>query len=95
MEKLSSIIIFYKPFFYWSFGINIVMTIFNPRFIPVIATKFILVGFLWYFLSQGKGKKILNLYRNLGISNFMLFASVFILDVIISTLYLFLIKEFI
>jgi hypothetical protein len=71
------------------------MTIFNPRFIPVIVIKLILVGFLWYFLSQFKGKKILNLYRSLGISNLMLFASVFIIDVIISTLYLFLIKEFI
>lgn len=71
------------------------MTIFNPGFIPVIGIKLILVGFLWYFLSQFKGKKILNLYRSLGISNLMLFASVFIIDVIISTLYLFLIKEFI
>ena len=71
------------------------MTIFNPRFIPVIALKLILVVFLWYFLSQFKGKKLLNLYRSLGISNIMLFASVFIIDVIMSTLYLFLIKEFI
>lgn len=95
MEKLSSIIIFYRPFFYWSFAINIVMTIFNPRFIPVIATKFILVMFLWYFLSQVKGKKLLDLYKRLGISSIMLFTSVFIIDVIISTLYLFFIKEFI
>lgn len=71
------------------------MTIFYPRVIPVVAVKLILVVFLWYFLSQVNGKKILNFYKNIGVSNFMLFASVFLIDVFISTLYLLLIKEFI
>ena len=71
------------------------MTIFNPRIIPVIITKLILVVFLWYFLSQVNGKRLLNFYRKIGVSDFRLFATVFIIDVFISTLYLLLIKEFI
>ena len=71
------------------------MTIVYPRVIPVATVKLFLVVFLWYFLSHVNGKKILNFYKNIGVSNFMLFASVFLIDVFISTLYLLLIKEFI
>ena len=95
MQKLSSIILFYRPLFFWSFAINILLTIFNPKVIPVIATKLFMVIFLWYFLRQIKGAKILNIYKNLGISNFMLFGSIFVIDILITMVYLFIIKEFI
>lgn len=95
MQKLGSIILFYKPFFFWSFAINILITIFNPQIVTAIGTKLILVIFLWYFLNNIKGKKILSFYNKLGVSNFMLFGTVFLIDVFLTMTYLLLIKEFI
>ena len=95
MQKLSSILIFYKPFFYWSFAINILLTIFNPKVITAIATKLMLVVLLRYILKQANGGKILNYYKEIGISSFILFTSLFIMDIIITITYLFIIKEFI
>lgn len=95
MQKLGSIILFYKPFFIWSFAINILITIFTPQIVTAIGTKLILVVFLWYFISQTNRKRILTLYNNLGISTIMLFASVFFVDTALTIGYLLIIKEFI
>jgi len=95
MQKLGSIILFYKPFFLWSFAINILITIFNPQIITAIGTKLVLVVILWYFLNNVKGKKLLIFYNKLGVSNFMLFGTVFFIDVFLTMTYLLLIKEFI
>ena len=95
MQKLGSIILFYKPFFFWSFAINILITIFNPQIVTAIGTKLILVVFLWYFISQTNRKRILTFYNNLGISTIMLFASVFFVDTALTIGYLLIIKEFI
>ena len=95
MQKLGSIILFYKPFFFWSFAINILITIFNPQIVTAIGTKLILVVFLWYFISQTNRKRILTFYNNLGISTIMLFATVFFVDTALTIGYLLIIKEFI
>lgn len=95
MQKLSTIVIFYKPFFYWSFAVNLLLTIFNPNIIAAISTKLVLVIFLWFMLRQINDGKILNLYKQIGISNFFLFTSIFILDIIITMAYLLIIKVFI
>ncbi len=95
MQKLSSIIIFYRPFFFWSFAVNILLTVFNPKVIPAISIKLILVIFLWYILSRVNGGKVLNLYKDVGISTFMLFGSIFLIDILITLVYLLVIKEFI
>ena len=95
MQKLGSIILFYKPFFFWSFAINILITIFNPQIVTAIGTKLILVVFLWYFISQTNRKRILTFYNNLGISTIILFATVFFVDTALTIGYLLTIKEFI
>ncbi len=95
MQKLGSIILFYKPFFLWSFAINILITIFNPQILTAIGTKLVLVVFLWYFLNNVKGKKLLIFYNKLGVSNFMLFGLIFIIDITLTISYLLIIKEFI
>lgn len=95
MQKLSSIILFYKPYFLWSFAINILITIFNPEIATAIGTKLLLIIFLWYFISQTKGKRLLNFYKSLQVSTFKLFLSVFVIDIAITIGYLLIIKEFI
>ena len=95
MQKLSSIIIFYRPFFLWSFAVNILLTVFNPKIIPAISIKLILVIFLWFILSRVNGGKVINLYKDVGISTFKLFGSIFLIDILITLVYLLVIKEFI
>lgn len=95
MQKLGSIIIFYKPFFFWSLAINILITVFTPQLLTALGTKLILVIFLWYFFKYIKGEKLLCFYNKLGVSNLMLFGVVFLIDVFLTTTYLLLIKEFI
>jgi hypothetical protein len=95
MQKLSSIIIFYRPFFFWSFAVNILLTVFNPKIIPAISIKLILVIFLWFILSRVNGGKVINLYKDVGISTFKLFGSIFLIDILITLVYLLVIKEFI
>lgn len=95
MQKLSSILLFYKPYFLWSFAINILVTIFNPEIMTAIGTKLFLVVFLWYYISYTKGKRLLSFYNNIGVSTFKLFISVFVIDITITIGYLLIIKEFI
>ena len=95
MQKLSTIILFYKPYILWSFAINLLITIFNPEVITAIGTKFFLVFFLWYYISHSKGKRLLNFYNNLGVSTLKLFISVFVMDITTTIGYLLIIKEFI
>lgn len=95
MQKLASVILFYKPFFLWSFAINILITIFNPEIITAVGTKLFLIIFLWYFISQKKGKRLLNFYNSIGVSTLKLFVTIFFIDIAISIGYLLIIKEFI
>jgi len=95
MHKLSSIIIFYKPYILWSFIINIIITILHPEFTTAICTKLLLAVFLWYYFKNIKGMRLLNFYNSLGVSTFKLFVSIFIIDVFITIGYLLIIKEFI
>ncbi len=95
MQKLSSILLFYKPYFLLSFAINILITIFNPEIITAIGTKLIFVVFLWYFISQTKGKRMFDSYKIIGFSTFKLFTSIFLIDIALTIGYLLIIKEFI
>ena len=95
MQKLSSILLFYKPYFIWSCAINIMITIFNPEIMIAIGTKLILTFFLWYYISQTKGKRLLNFYNSLGVTTIKLFTSIFLIDLSITIGFLLIIKEFI
>ena len=95
MQKLSSILLFYKPYFIWSCAMNILITIFNPEITIVIGTKLFLTIFLWHYISQTKGKQLLHFYINLGVTTFKLFASIFFIDLAITIGFLLIIKEFI
>lgn len=95
MQKLSSIILFYRPYFLWSFAINILITIFNPEIITTICTKLLLIILLWYFVSQSKSRRLLDFYNSIGVTTLKLFVSIFFIDITISIGYLLIIKEFI
>ena len=95
LQRFEAILLFYKPYVLWSFAINILIVIFNPHIIPTIITKLFLTIFIWYLISETSSKKKLIFYKNLGISSFQLFASLFLIDIFITLAFLMVIQEFI
>ncbi|PTM09109.1 MAG: hypothetical protein DA407_06520 [Bacteroidetes bacterium] len=95
MQKLLTILAFYKPFVIWSFLVNIAITIVNPFIVPAIITKLMLTIFVWYFVNETNTRRKLIFYNNLGISSIKLFSVMFFIDIFITIGYLILIKEYI
>jgi len=95
MQKLLTILAFYKPFVIWSFLVNIAITVVNPFIVPAIVTKLMLTIFVWYFVNETNTKRKLIFYNNLGISSIKLFSVMFFIDIFITIAYLILIKEYI
>ena len=95
MQKLLTILAFYKPFVIWSFLVNIAITVVNPFIVPAIVTKLMLTIFVWYFVNETNTKRKLIFYNNLGISSIKLFSVMFFIDIFITIGYLIIIKEYI
>ena len=95
MQKLLTILAFYKPFVIWSFLVNIALTIVNPSIVSAIITKLMLTIFVWYFVNETSARRKLIFYNNLGISSIKLFSVMFFIDIFITIGYLILITEFI
>ncbi len=95
MQKLLTILAFYKPFVIWSFFVNIALTIVNPFIVSAIITKLMLTIFVWYFVNETSARRKLIFYNNLGISSIKLFSVMFFIDIFISIGYLILITEYI
>lgn len=95
MQRFEAILLFYRPYFLWSIGINIILLTFSTFIPPIIISKFLLTIFLWYLVTETKAKQKLIFYKNLGISTFKLFASIFLIDIFITLVFTLLISEFI
>jgi len=95
MQRFEAILLFYRPFFLWSFMANIVITMFNPTLFYAMIAKLFLTVFAWFFISETSAKRKLALYNSRGYSTFQLFASIFFIDCVVMIPYLLLIKEFI
>ena len=95
MQRITAILLFYKPMFIWSFAVTIAITILNPSIFPAIITKLFLTIFAWYLVKETNARKKLIFYKNLGISTFRLFSTLFFIDIFITVSFLILIKEFI
>jgi hypothetical protein len=95
MQKLLTILAFYKPFVIWSFLVNIALTIVNPFIVSAIITKLMLTIFVWYFVNETSARRKLIFYNNLGISSIKLFSVMFFIDIFITIGYLILITEYI
>jgi len=95
MRQLSSILLFYRPFMIWSFGINTLLAILEYDIVPFFLIKLFLVVFLWYIIKETHVKRKLIFYKNLGISTFKLFSFLYIIDLFLSIPFLLVLKEFI
>lgn len=95
LQRFEAILLFYKPYMLWSFAINILIVIFSPHIFPAIVTKLVLTFFIWYLVNETYTQKKLDFYKNLGISTFKLFASLFLIDIFITIAFLLVMQEFI
>ena len=94
MQKLSSIFVFYKSLFLWSFLVNIFIVIYNPHLISAIITKLFLTLVIWFILNNTNRKRII-VFKNLGISELSLFSILFVIDAILTSAFILVMKEFV
>ncbi|RLD28818.1 MAG: hypothetical protein DRI75_05445 [Bacteroidetes bacterium] len=95
MQQLLSILAFYRPFVIWSFIINIAIAIVYPFVFTAIVTKLLLTIFVWYLVNETNAKRKLIFCKNLGISTFKLFSILFLVDILLTVVFIVVIKEFI
>ncbi|WP_353778121.1 hypothetical protein [Winogradskyella sp. 3972H.M.0a.05] len=95
MQRIAAILLFYKPMFVWSFAVTLVITIFNPLIFSAIITKLFLTFFAWYLVNETKTRQKLIALKNIGVSTFKLFSTIFFIDIVITIGFLIVIKEFI
>jgi|AVFP01.1.fsa_nt_gi hypothetical protein len=94
MQRFLTIILFYKPFVWWSLAINLVLGIFNFHLVFAAITKLFLLIFLWYYVHETQHRRRFLFFKNLGISSRRLFVTVFIVDLLLTLSFLALFKEF-
>ena len=94
MYRFLAILSFYKPFVVWSFIATAFVAFFNPHKAPAIVTKLFLTVFVWYYVSETPNKRKLTFYKNLGISPLKLFSIMFIVDCILTIIFLTVFQEF-
>ncbi|MDP5082439.1 MAG: hypothetical protein NWP87_07275 [Winogradskyella sp.] len=94
MYRFLAILAFYKPFVVWSLIVTAIIGFFNPHIVPAIVTKLFLTVFAWYYVSETYNKRKLTFYKNIGLSPLKLFSSLFIVDCIMTIVFLLVFKEF-
>ncbi len=94
MYRLLAILAFYKQLIAWSFVANVIIAFINPQLTPALITKLFLTVFAWYYFNESSKKQKLTFYNNLGISSFVLFFLVFVVDCILTLIFLTIFKEF-
>ncbi|MBO3116262.1 hypothetical protein J4050_05855 [Winogradskyella sp. DF17] len=94
MQRFLAILAFYKSFVAWSFLINAIVAFFNPHLLPAITTKLFLTIFIWYYVNETNQRRKLTFYKNLGISPLVLFSIMFLVDCVLTIIFLSIFKEF-
>ena len=94
MNKLYTMLLFYKPFLWWSFGINVALGVVKSHLILAAIVKLFLLIFIWFYVHETHHKRRLMFFKNLGWSTKSLFSTVFIVDVVLTLSFLVLFKEF-
>ncbi len=95
MQQLLSILAFYRPFVIWSLIINIAIAIVYPFVFTAIVTKLLLTVFVWYLVNETNAKRKLMFYKSLGVSALKLFSILFLVDTLLTVVFIVVIKEFI
>jgi len=94
MYRFLAILTFYRSFVVWSFIVNAIIGFFNPVIVPALVTKLFLTVFAWYYVSETRNQRKLTFYKNLGISSLELFSVVYVIDCILTIIFITIFKEF-
>ncbi|ARV09067.1 hypothetical protein BTO05_05235 [Winogradskyella sp. PC-19] len=94
MHRLLAILAFYKPFVVWSLVITAVIGFLNSHLAPALIIKLFLTVFAWYYVHETSQRRKLTFYKNLGISPLKLFSIIFMIDCILTIVFLTIFKEF-
>lgn len=94
MHRLGAILVFYKSLLIWSFMINVLFIMVTPYIYITILTKLFLFILVLYFLNKTKAKPKLKICKKLNMSQNKIFVVIFILDTIMTTSTLSVIKVF-
>lgn len=94
MQRFLAILAFYKSFVAWSFLVTAIVGFFNPHLAPAIITKLFLTVFAWYYVKETNQRRKLTFYKNLGISPLTLFTIMFLVDCVLTIIFLIIFKEF-
>ena len=95
MQRFVTIIYIYKPLFLWSFLINILLVTASQNIYVAVLTKLFLFILILFFLNETKTKSRFFVSENLDIIQMKLFAMVFVLDTLITTLFFKILNVFI
>ncbi len=95
MQRFVTIIYIYKPLFLWSFLINILLVTVTQNIYVAVLTKLFLFILILFFLNETKTKSRFFVSENLDIIQMKLFAMVFVLDTLITTLFFKILNVFI
>ena len=95
MQRFVTIIYIYKPLFLWSFLINILLVTATQNIYVAVLTKLFLFILILFFLNETKTKSRFFVSENLDIIQMKLFAMVFVLDTLITTLFFKILNVFI
>jgi hypothetical protein len=94
-KQVLSILNYYKSMAFWSFIVTLAVTIINLELILALSIKLFLTFVLWFMISDRKVRQRLRFYRISGVSNIKFFTVIFLIDSVITSTFLVLIKGFI
>jgi len=88
MQRLGTILSFYKPLFVWSIIINILLIAVSPNIFITILTKLFLFIMVLYFFTQTKSKSNLFGFKKIEISQFKFYTLLFLIDTLLTISFL-------
>ena len=88
MQRLGTILSIYKPLFVWSFIINILLIAVSSNIFITILTKLFLFIMVLYFFTHTKSKSNLFGFKKFEISQFKIYALLFLIDSLLTISFL-------
>lgn len=95
MERLGTVLLFYKPLLMWSLLLNIVLTMVSPSIFITILTKLFLFVLILYFIKKTKRNSELLLCDKSEISKLKFYTMLFTVDTLITISFLSVLSVFI
>ena len=95
LRRFEFILLFYKPFFWWSFGVTILILFISSQIFVAITTKFFLTALVMFIKNEISSKERWVFLEELGISKIELFVAIYLIDLPFTVSLILILKEFI